>query len=107
MIFNADGTVTQLSGDLKCDSSEPDEIDGGNWTLTNDSQLTISDNFGDNLVFNIISISSSKMDLEIRENVGELATLLEVDLTTIQGVEGYQDLINSDIIQILHLRPNN
>lgn len=106
-VFNSDGTVTVLSGDMKCSSSEPDEADGGTWALSNnDSQLTLTDALNDSFTYSIGSISSSKMELEIRQNFGEIVEEEEADFSDIEAIDGYDDLIKSDVIYTIEYKAN-
>lgn len=105
LFFNTDGTITENSGSVKCSASEPDESSGGNWTLSADGQsLTIVDDFGDTFTYEITSISSSRMELSVRESLAD--AFEEEDLEEVQNLEGYDEFINLDIIITLVLRAN-
>ncbi len=107
LIFNTDGTVTELFGTVKCNSSESEEATGGSWSLTNgDNQLTIIDDFNTSLIFQIGSISSSRLDLEDRQTVAAFGEETSTDFTPIENIDGFQDLMDTEIVQTYHLQAN-
>lgn len=43
VFFNTDGTVTEDAGAIKCDPDDPQQTDGGTWTLSDDGKtITMS-----------------------------------------------------------------
>ncbi len=105
LFFHSDGTVTEATGSVKCDPSEPDEGSAGTWTLSADEKtLTITDVDGDAFGYEIGSISSSRLELLVKQSL--MDDLDEEDLAEVEGLEGYDEFINLDIIITLTLRAN-
>jgi hypothetical protein len=70
MIFKTDSSVTLDEGASKCDPSDPQTEDGGNWLFEdNESKLTFTafpyDPLKDPRTLEIIKLTSSEMDLKM------------------------------------------
>jgi hypothetical protein len=60
--FNADKTVTQLSGATKCDPSDPSSEDGGPWSMSSDNKkLTTTDG-----VYDVITLDDTTVKLQMK-----------------------------------------
>ena len=105
LIFNTDGSVIERSGTVKCSSSEPDEANGGTWAFNSDeTQLIITDPSFGAFTYHIGSLSSSTLDLEIREPLS--VVLDDIEVSGIENVEGYDEFVNSDLIYTITFRAN-
>jgi hypothetical protein len=70
MVFKLDSTVTLDEGPLKCDPSDPQTEDGGNWLFSeNDTKLTFTafpyDPLKEPRTLDILKLTSTDMDLEM------------------------------------------
>ncbi|MEZ5031200.1 MAG: lipocalin family protein [Saprospiraceae bacterium] len=62
-IFNADGTSTIDEGPTKCDPSDPQTYNNGSWSLSSDEKQLTIDIDGEEITFNIASISDTQLVL--------------------------------------------
>lgn len=60
VIFNADGTVTNDEGVLKCDEEDPQTSSGGTWTLSSDNKTLQVTKNGTVANITIITLTSSE-----------------------------------------------
>lgn len=62
-IFNADGTATGDEGATKCDPSDPQTYSNGTWSLSSDEKQLTIDFDGEEITFNIASITDTQLVL--------------------------------------------
>lgn len=61
IIFNADGTVTNDEGVVKCNASDPQTSSGGTWALSADGKtLTVTSTTNEIQVITVVTLSSTK-----------------------------------------------
>jgi hypothetical protein len=58
-IFNADGTVTNDEGVLKCSASDPQTTSGGTWALSADGKTLTMTSTNETMVITIVTLSST------------------------------------------------
>jgi hypothetical protein len=62
--FNADKTVTELSGPTKCDPSDPASEPGGNWSMSSDNKkLTTTDG-----VYTVLTLNATTLKLFMEDS---------------------------------------
>lgn len=104
LFFNADGTATETSGELKCFTGETDESDAGSWVLSSDEKTVFITDDGDSFVYEVASISSSKLEFAIRQPLTDVID--EEDFAQVKDFEGYDDFFDLDIVVTLVLKAN-
>ncbi len=105
IIFNANKTLTELYGAVKCDPDEPNEETGGTWSFNADeTQLTLAETNNNAETYTIQTLNENKLDLMVSEPITDFLALF--NLTAIENVEGYDDFINSNFNVTLTFKSN-
>jgi len=103
LIFNANKTLTELYGAVKCNPDEPNEETGLAWSFNADeTQLTLRDTDSDASMYSIKTLNESKLELELSESI---AALID-DQSSAENTEGYDDFVNSSISITFTFKPN-
>jgi len=66
--FNSDKTIDINEGATKCDPTDPQEYDGGTWSLSADGKTLTLDENGDITVGTVVELSSNKLVLEATDS---------------------------------------
>jgi len=103
--FAADGSITQTSGTIKCNSSEPDEGNAGTWSLNSDETIfTMVDPSGFTNVFEVFSMNESRAELVLRSSL--LESFGEEEFEEFEALAGYDAFVTSDLLITLTMVAN-
>lgn len=103
--FKTDGSMLEDQGAIKCDSNSPQSSPIGTWSCSADEkQLIVIDTDGEIQTFEVITINSSTLTLQLNMSLEENLDL--EDFGDLEGLEGYDELLTKDFTMNFTFRAN-